>query len=74
MPVIDLGNGSRAFICIRGRQRNKPCSVCSRPGDKLCDFPLGGGKTCDKSLCNRCAVHTHPNTDVCPSHPKKLAL
>ena len=74
MPIIDLPNGGRAFVCVRGPHRNKVCSVCRGPGDKLCDFPLGGGKTCDKPLCSRCAVHTEPDTDVCPSHPKKLAL
>ncbi len=68
----DLGNGAHAIICSRA-SRPKPCSVCGRPGGKLCDFPLKGekaGKTCDRSLCARCATHVEPDTDYCPAHAK----
>jgi hypothetical protein len=76
MPCRTVGfaNGKFAIVC-GGRSRSKPCSVCGKPGDKLCDFPMGGGKTCDKPLCGGCAVHTEPDTDVCPKHSKeKLKL
>jgi len=57
-------NGKRiGFICSRGRSRTKPCVECGSPSTKLCDFPLKGkraGKTCDRPLCDACAV-TQPN-------------
>jgi hypothetical protein len=72
--IIDLGNGLTAIARVRGK-RQPVCFYCGRPGEKLCDFPIGGGKTCDMSLCRLCAIHTEPDTDLCPKHAKeKLAL
>jgi hypothetical protein len=32
---------------------------------KLCDFPVGNGKTCDAAMCKDCArTLGHQNTDV----------
>ena len=66
-----------AIVC--GPKRfAKPCSSCGRPHTKLCDFPLTGikkGKTCDRRLCNHCAV-PDPNDkdrDYCPIHAKMIA-
>jgi hypothetical protein len=71
MPMIDFGDGTVAFVCTRGKRRGNVCGICrERPGDKLCDYPLGGGKTCDRSLCAGCAVHSPPDTDFCPTHGK----
>jgi hypothetical protein len=42
---------------------------------KLCDFPLTGskqGKTCDRSVCSKCAVHRDPDTDYCPPHGRLI--
>jgi hypothetical protein len=57
-------------------------ALCQQPGcaaeyTKLCDYPLPYNKgrrraTCDRRLCDRCAVHVHLNRDHCPDHPKKL--
>ena len=58
-------------MCGRS-ERPKPCCICGRAGGKLCDYPLRGekeGKTCDRSLCARCAVHSASHDiDLCPSH------
>lgn len=73
MPCEIRGN---AFICSR-TSRAKPCAVCGRPGGKLCDFPLTGekaGKTCDRSLCSKCAVHTGHEIDYCPTHARMKGL
>lgn len=74
MPFIDLGNGNWAHINM-GRQRRKRCSFCSLGwGDKLCDFPVGpDGKTCDRSMCNRCATTIAEDVDYCPRHKGQAA-
>jgi hypothetical protein len=66
---VDLGNGTRAIICTRGRTQR--CKYCGRPSTKLCDWPLAGekkGKTCDIPMCERCAAHIEPDTDYCKAH------
>ena len=71
---IDLGNGASAIVCTRGRS-TKRCVICGLPGGKLCDFPLTGakaGKTCDRSLCAKCAVHREPDIDYCPTHARMV--
>ncbi len=73
--TVDIGGGSYAIVCRRGN-RPKPCSICGRPGSKLCDFPLTGpkaGKTCDRSLCAKCAVNVGPELDYCPTHGRMSA-
>lgn len=58
------------IVCSRGRRRS-PCSHCGRhAADLLCDYPLTGkkaGKTCDRKLCRKCAVHLG-GLDFCPPH------
>jgi hypothetical protein len=72
-------NGQRVgFICSRGRARTRPCVECGTPSTKLCDYPLEGkrkGKTCDRPLCDACAVtqpkvrHIGTNTDELTTSP-----
>jgi hypothetical protein len=54
------------FICTRGT--GKQCAICGRPSTKLCDGIRPNGKTCDMPLCEKCAVHVHPDKDYCPAH------
>ncbi len=77
MPCNDvkLPNGGYAIVCTRGK-RPIICAVCKRRGSKLCDFPLTGaksGKTCDRPLCDRCAVSGGKEIDYCPTHAAMLA-
>jgi hypothetical protein len=68
--VVKLPNGASAIVC-GPRPRSKPCSHpgCGvRHASKLCDWPIGGGKTCDKPLCEAHAVHVGPDTDYCRGH------
>lgn len=62
------------------------CRFCGRRAKredaKLCDFPLGNGKTCDAQMCAACAVtlgrqeteigggmkRVNDTIDVCPIH------
>ena len=62
------------FVCTRNH-RSKPCSVCGRPMSRLCDYRLRGakaGKTCDRPLCERCAVRVGPDRDLCPAHAREV--
>jgi hypothetical protein len=60
-----LPDGTRALV-----QMDVPrCSFCKRAeGDRLCDFDIGDGKTCDARVCGRCAKRVGPNLDHCPNH------
>ncbi len=74
--ATSLPGGGYAIVCTRGK-RPIMCSICGRPGNKLCDFPLTGekaGKTCDRPLCAKCAVHVEPNTDFCRTHAQLKGL
>ena len=66
---VNLPDGGYAIVCSRGG-RSKVCSVCKRQtrDAKLCDFPVGPGKTCDRVLCPACATHKDPDIDYCPEH------
>lgn len=45
-----------------------PCTKCGGVAGILCDFPVGDGKTCDRSLCKVCAHKVAPDTDYCTDH------
>jgi hypothetical protein len=86
MPCDWLKGPNGAVIHInRGRsgERKKLCPFCKRGQvAKLCDFPLGDGKTCDAEMCDHCAStrggqHTdigggftklNDTLDYCPKH------
>lgn len=61
------------FACSPGRRREKKCHYCRRSSDKLCDFKLNSGRTCDRRICANCAVHLEPDTDICKSHNEDLS-
>lgn len=58
-----------------------PCEWLKDNG-KLCDFPIGDGRTCDAQMCDKCAVtlgrgevdigggmkRLNDSIDVCPLH------
>lgn len=69
---FDEESGHVTVLCVR-RQRSRPCSVCGRSGTRLCDglqerLAFGSQpRTCDRSLCDRCAVPGAGGTDLCPA-------
>lgn len=67
--TIKSGRGN-AIVCTRG-PRTRRCA-CGNPATKLCDFPMGNGKTCDVPMCDACAFGIGPDIDVC-SHHKESA-
>lgn len=68
-PDFDRAEGALdvelGFICGSGVE---PCRFCGIVADKLCDAPVGNGKTCDIALCEKCATNIGPETDLCPTH------
>lgn len=54
----------------RGRDYDL-CVACGFLADYLCDYPLGGGKTCDAPLCDEHAIKQGMETDdlhFCRAH------
>lgn len=70
---VDLGGGQHALVKL-AKRRPRHCVGCRQllREWKLCDFPLGAGKTCDKVLCRACATHQRTGRDFCPGHAKLL--
>lgn len=68
---VDLGNGTSAIICSRGRAAPaQSCRWCRNKATLLCDHPLPGralGRTCSAPLCG---LHTERRgtLDLCPDH------
>lgn len=71
MPFVNLPGGGVAHLKMAKRPA-KRCKVCTRLTNerwqRLCDFVLPNGKTCDLLMCSVCAEATGPDTDLCPKH------
>ena len=80
-------NGSVIHLHTSGG-RKKQCTFCKKGWvSKLCDYPVGHGKTCDAGMCDRCTttlgrqdtplapgskfVRPNDTIDVCPIHKGK---
>lgn len=63
--LYDEKRRQKGFICGK---LGAHCADCGSVGDNLCDFPVGNGKTCDRSICD---FHSHlvgPNMHYCDGH------
>lgn len=69
-----MNDGTTLIICSRGRQERKKCAFCGRTANYYCDYPVGGGETCDKPLCKKCRELVGEELDYCPKHAKKAGL
>ena len=70
MPDKSGGQPAYVIVCTRGATPSGPCRWCNRRHKWLCDYPVGGGRTCDAKLCDR---HTRKivgrrDEDYCPDH------
>lgn len=68
---ITMPNGSKLWICgdLNEEGASSFCGDCGDYGPGfLCDYPVGEGKTCDRSLCDNCAVEIAPNIHYCQTH------
>ena len=88
---LQMPDGSIAHLNTgRGRGPKRHCKFCHHDyyGGKLCDFPIGNGKTCDAEMCDGCArtlgsqatdigrgVKKLGDTiDVCPIHRGRASV
>jgi hypothetical protein len=65
--VVQL-EGVTAILCTRGRPpRRRRCSACPRPATLQCDGPprRAGATSCDRYLCEACAVEVGPERHLC---------
>lgn len=76
----------------RGRTRGQKmrCKFCHKDyyGGKLCDFPIGNGRTCDAAMCDECSrtlgaqereigdgfARMRDTIDVCPIHREQAVV
>jgi hypothetical protein len=58
------------MVCGRKQDRAPKCWVahCRLLSTKACDWPMPGGKTCDRQICDTHADHVGPDRDFCPPH------
>lgn len=58
----------RMFVCGSGVL---VCAFCEQVAEYRCDYPIGGGRTCDLPLCREHKTHRPEigeDTDYCPHH------
>lgn len=61
-----LPGGARGILCSRGP---RPRCACGQPARLQCDAPTKRRSgTCDKHLCESCAVEVGPDRHLCPAH------
>ena len=71
----DQETGRLVAILCGARKRAQRCAAstssgqaCGEPSRFQCDWKIGGGKTCDKHLCAKCAKEVRPEKHLCPDH------
>lgn len=85
-------DGSVIHVNRRGSTKGprRHCNFCGEDyyGGKLCDFPVGNGRTCDAQMCDECArtlgsqasdagnglKRLGDTIDVCPIHRGKAVV
>jgi hypothetical protein len=64
-----------AIVCGLRRRALPRCKFCGQgEATKLCDFPMGNGKTCDVPMCDGCAKVMGFDRDYCPAHAPQRPL
>lgn len=53
-------------VHMLGTKLPPPCNVCRGISGFQCDGHIGGGKTCDRHLCEAHATETGPDRHLCP--------
>lgn len=61
-------NGALYWMCGDVFNGSQACRVCGHLADKLCDYPVGGDKTCDAALCSHHSVSIKGDIDYCQEH------
>lgn len=75
LDLVDENGKKTGWVHLNlGRRRADICVFCFKLdrlrllAGKLCDFPLGNGKTCDAAVCDKHATSGGKNIDYCPDH------
>lgn len=69
MPCEKYRTGSPGgTIIICGRGKRKPSCKCGYTATRLCDWKLGGGRTCNAKLCPKCTHEPAEGKDLCRQH------
>jgi hypothetical protein len=63
-----MPDGAVGLIC---GNFGKPCH-CGAVADFECDYPIGGGRTCDARLCADHAVVVGKNRHLCQTHARAV--
>ncbi len=63
--LYDKDRNRNGFIC---GDLGPHCADCGAASDNLCDYPVGDGKTCDRSICEYHSHEVAPNTHYCDQH------
>ena len=63
-------SGNVTIVCSRPQK----CVYCGGPSDRLCDYLMGTGKTCDQPMCSKHSFRSHakPDTDFCRLHQRLI--
>lgn len=67
-PIYDKKEDKiNGFMC--GKNLDLPiCCNCRLICEYLCDFPVGKNGTCDRKLCQKCALEIKNDIHLCPEH------
>lgn len=57
--------GQTMFVC---GDLGPHCAQCAAASEVLCDYPVGEGLTCDRSLCQTHAVTVGEDLHYCSAH------
>lgn len=69
--------GLNAIVCHRGRSRRfVACRSrgCQADATCVCDYDLGGGRTCDLPICEAHAIEAGPDKHYCPRHAASCGI
>lgn len=69
-----LDDGTKMWLCGEAMEDAEVCKECGHLAENLCDFPIGGDKTCDAAICERHSLLAMENTHYCPPHAKEYGL
>lgn len=78
MPFYRM-NGMMVHLKIGGKKAPRACQeiiklpdgrkeYCAQMAPYLCDWPAGGGRTCDRAVCEDHRTQAGKNIDYCPEH------
>lgn len=73
MPCYSLRQNGKKVGHICG-DFGAHCSDCGAVADNLCDFPVGDGKTCDRSICDEHSNAVGVDIHYCASHYQEWKL